>query len=264
MNNLIANFEQILEFAKSYGLPLTKKRAILREYLQSKTLELIYQSKISSQIYFVGGTALRLLYNLNRFSEDLDFDLGNIGGAAIDQLVKSVVSQLKKESLSLDFYRNKTKNRVYYELRFKDLLFELNISRDPKEKLMIKLDFEKFWQKQKRQVYFFNRYGFFFNIVSVTLNQHLTQKLWAYLNRKQTQPRDIYDITWLIGQKAKLDASYTRTNKLPKEIISLAIKKFEDEKNKLPIFKRRLKPFLIKEKSAEKLVFFPQLLNLIR
>ena len=43
MNNIIANYEQIQAFARGYGLPLIKTRAIIREYLQSMILEKWYR-----------------------------------------------------------------------------------------------------------------------------------------------------------------------------------------------------------------------------
>ena len=49
----------------------------LRELIQIQTLKIIDQQGFSKDIAFVGGTALRILYDLNRFSEDLDFSLIN-------------------------------------------------------------------------------------------------------------------------------------------------------------------------------------------
>lgn len=47
----------------------------LREVLQSLTLLGLWRAKFFNQTAFYGGTALRILYGLNRFSEDLDFSL---------------------------------------------------------------------------------------------------------------------------------------------------------------------------------------------
>jgi len=52
------------------------KRSILKEYLQYKISEIIFNSEYSEKLIFLGGTAIRIVYN-NRFSEDLDFD--NLG-----------------------------------------------------------------------------------------------------------------------------------------------------------------------------------------
>ncbi len=261
MNNIVANFEQILEFAKSYGLPLAKKRAILREYLQSKILEVIYHQKISLNLFFVGGTSLRLLRGLDRFSEDLDFDFVNIESSHIDALMNNLAKQLKQENIQVDFYRNKTEKRVYYELRFKDLLYELGISSNPEEKLVIKFDFEDFWRGQKRELVLFNRYGFLTEVATIPLDQILVQKLFAYLNRKQTLPRDLYDIIWLYSQGARVDWEYVKVNRIPKDFLKKALIKFKQEEKSLKLLRRKLRPFLIDEDNIEKLSFFPRVLQ---
>jgi len=118
MNSIISSFNQIKQFAKEYGLPAVKKKAIIREYLQVKILDLIYQNPISLNIYFVGGTSLRLLRNLDRFSEDLDFDCSNIQSFDVKNLMDSVYEFLLKEYFLKEhifLYYNKTKKRQYFE-----------------------------------------------------------------------------------------------------------------------------------------------------
>lgn len=46
---------------------------IIREYLEVETLYYLSQSKLSENLIFYGGTALRLAHKSFRFSEDLDF-----------------------------------------------------------------------------------------------------------------------------------------------------------------------------------------------
>ena len=47
----------------------------LREILQEIVLLGLWRSKFFEHAAFYGGTALRILYGLDRFSEDLDFSL---------------------------------------------------------------------------------------------------------------------------------------------------------------------------------------------
>lgn len=54
------------------------KKNILREYLQYKILEIIYDSKFTVNLVFMGGTAIRIIHGGSRFSEDLDFDNINL------------------------------------------------------------------------------------------------------------------------------------------------------------------------------------------
>lgn len=263
MNYIVDNFREILEFAKSYNLPLIKKRAILREYLQTKVLEAVYREKITAGLFFVGGTSLRILRGLDRFSEDLDFDLGKISLAEVDKLIFSVSTEFKRENINLDLYKNKTGRKIYYEWRFKDLLFDLKISQNKSEKLMVKIDLEKFWQGQKREVVFVNRFGLSFAAVTVTKNQLLVQKLLAYLERDQTQPRDLYDIVWLVGQGAKVDKEFMVKNKIRENLVVKAKEKFAKEAKKLGGFERKLRPFLLNEKNSGKIKFLDQILATI-
>src|SRR3989338_1164005 len=88
------------------------KRNILREYLQYKILEIVFNSKIGQQLAFLGGTALRILYNNSRFSEDLDFD--NFGLTS-EQFV-SLADEIKK-GLELQGYAVVMKNVFKYFCR---------------------------------------------------------------------------------------------------------------------------------------------------
>lgn len=67
-------WEDILKEAERRGLSSTKKRAILREFLQVKLLTALYHLSGCQNLALIGGTSLRLLRGLDRFSEDLDFD----------------------------------------------------------------------------------------------------------------------------------------------------------------------------------------------
>lgn len=263
MNNIIDNFDQILDFAKNYGIPLDKKRGILREYLQVKILELIYRERISVNLFFIGGTSLRLLHGIDRFSEDLDFDIQKIALTQIDKLVSNVYRKLIKENIELDFYRNITAKRKYYEFRFKNLLQPLKISTNHQEKLMIKLDFATFWQGQTRQITLFKKYGFLVNIISVPLEQILVQKAYAYLHRRQTLPRDIYDLVWLYSQEINPDREFLRKNKLPENLMIQVKEKYQREKKKIPNFKIKLRPFLLHEESQRYLDLLGDLVKTI-
>ena len=52
-----------------------QKRNLTREYLQARILELLQQVGAMIPLAFHGGTALRFLYGIPRYSEDLDFAL---------------------------------------------------------------------------------------------------------------------------------------------------------------------------------------------
>ena len=51
------------------------KRSVAREYLQARILEALQDRGVFTRWAFVGGTSLRFLFGLPRYSEDLDFSL---------------------------------------------------------------------------------------------------------------------------------------------------------------------------------------------
>ena len=262
MNNAMTNFDEILSLSKDYGLPQEKKRAILREYLQTKILSLIYREGISKNLFFVGGTALRILHGLDRFSEDLDFDSVGITPREIQKLVKTVMRRLDQEDIAVELYQNMTQKKYYYELRFPYLLAELKLSSNTGEKLMIKLDIESLWRGQKREMIFVNRYGLLATIVTKSLDQMLVEKLAAYLGRKETQARDLYDVVWLLARGTKVDHTFAQKNHLTADLLEKALKKFTREKKLLRMYKTKLQPFLFDERKASSLDFFENLVKI--
>jgi predicted nucleotidyltransferase component of viral defense system len=64
--------EQVSVLAKKYKINET---VIFREYLQIVFLQKLYQKAPSQNIFFKGGTAIHLIHQSPRFSEDLDFSV---------------------------------------------------------------------------------------------------------------------------------------------------------------------------------------------
>jgi hypothetical protein len=64
---------------------------IVREILQSIILVALSRTNFFSKASFYGGTALRLFYGLNRFSEDLDFTLNKVDSSfSLEPYLKSI------------------------------------------------------------------------------------------------------------------------------------------------------------------------------
>jgi hypothetical protein len=175
----------------------------------------------------------------------------------MDKLAK----KLTQENLNIDLLKKSSGRRRYYELRFKSLLYELRISKQRDEKLRIKFDFENIWHSHSREVILLNRYGFLVNVISIPLGQLLVQKLTAYTRRKQTQPRDIYDIIWLTSHRGKIDWKFAKENNVSADLLDKAFARFASEKSLLATYKRKLRPFLVEERNVEKLDFFPKILE---
>lgn len=259
MNNLKTNFDQIIEFAVNQGMPVNKKRGILREFLQTKFLVEFYSLKPSKEMSFVGGTSLRLIRGLNRFSEDLDFDNLGLNHQQIKGLIKEVCLRFERENIKVELKENNREEKTYFELRFPSLLYDLKISTNPREKLMIKVDYSDNWKGQKTESVLLSAYGLIEQIVANPIDQVFVQKMTAFVNRKNTEPRDVYDIVWLYAQGARIDKEFSKKNKQA-SILMEAVRKSENlEIN--AAFSRRLRPFLFDEKDVDKLKLLKKVLD---
>ena len=70
-----------------------------REYLQARILGLLQETGAMIPLAFCGGTALRFLYSLPRFSEDLDFSLeGKSNGFHLESSIERVVAGLSRSA----------------------------------------------------------------------------------------------------------------------------------------------------------------------
>ena len=69
--------KKIITLLRARSQPVTEQDVVntLREYLQTITLKHVYRSPQGAALSFMGGTALRMCYNIKRYSEDLDFAL---------------------------------------------------------------------------------------------------------------------------------------------------------------------------------------------
>ncbi len=251
MNNLITDFDKILGFAKAQGLPINKKRGVLREYLQSKFLVEFYALPTTGKMSFVGGTSLRMLRDLPRFSEDLDFDNLGLSDKEVFELIKKTVDTFDRENIEVELKKRQGDGKIYFELRFPKVLFDLRISSNKKEKMMIKIDYARYWKSQELEFKLFSRYGLIEQVVTNKLDHLIVQKLAAYVGRSRTQARDVYDIVWLYSQGAKIDKQFAKKNKMV-DILNMAKLKFGKE-GVPTLMKRRLRPFLFDEKEVKKL-----------
>jgi len=78
------------------------ERAILREYLQYKVLQAIFDSKYASKLAFLGGTALRIVYGNNRFSEDIDLDNFGLTWSEFEEVIQKIKQFMALEGFEVE------------------------------------------------------------------------------------------------------------------------------------------------------------------
>ncbi len=180
------------------GIPDTFKRAMLREYLQYKTLQYIFRAKESAELVFMGGTALRVFYGSSRFSEDLDFDSKDLSSDDLQGIARTAVNEFKLEAVKCNVAFGKG-NEFSAKLRFTDLLQQWELTHHRDEVLTIKFDASPQRYSYEPQVKVLNRLDVIVPIPVASAELLLAQKLYAILKRRRIMGRDLYDATYLFG-----------------------------------------------------------------
>ena len=68
---------------------------VVREYFQHLFLAQLYQEKGSDRLLFKGGTALRIIWQSPRFSEDLDFTGVNLSIRGIEATMEDTLGKIE-------------------------------------------------------------------------------------------------------------------------------------------------------------------------
>ena len=195
--------EDIIRTLLSKEASLEAKTNRLREFLQVLILRELYDLGYFKYLSFVGGTALRLLYDLRRFSEDLDFSLVGRTGYDCTTLTDRVQQRLGYHGFDIDLQMNDQKTVQNVDIRFKNLLFAYGLSRIKSQRLYIRLEIDTNpphgWQSKVSLV---NRI-FVFTVTHFDLDSLYALKIHACFYRKYTKGRDFYDLIWYLGKKVK-------------------------------------------------------------
>lgn len=184
------------------------KRNILREYLQYKILEVIFNSRLAPKLSFLGGTALRIVHGNARFSEDLDFDNFRLSEDDFTLLTKEIQTGLRREGYTVEI-RNVLKGAFRCYIKLPQVLFENAMSDFVQEKILIQVDTEPHDFFYKPDKVFLNKFDVFTQIAVTPPDVLLAQKFYALLNRKRAKGRDFYDVVFLL-QKAKPNYEYLK------------------------------------------------------
>lgn len=185
----------------------------IREYLQEYLLFCLYKHKFYSRLVFCGGTALRFIYKIRRFSEDLDFSLSKEAKECdFPGLLKAVKDEFQAAGYDLEM-KYSTKTNVYSALfKFNGLLFEYGVSSHKDEKLAIKLEIDVNPPAGGIEQSDLCQDNFLFYMVYFDLASLFAGKTHALLSRKFTKGRDWYDLLWYLTKHKGLEPNFEMLN----------------------------------------------------
>jgi predicted nucleotidyltransferase component of viral defense system len=180
------------------------------EYLQHEILRSIFTH--TTKLSFIGGTALRMIFHTQRFSEDLDFDNFGLATDEFAILTEKVQKDLEILGFQVQFI-NVFKGAYHCYFKFSDMLYRYGFSPYENEKILVRLDTVKQNFNFIPETAVLENFGLFFEVKHNPKDVLLSQKFIAALERKRSKGRDFYDITYLMGiTKPNLDYLKQKTN----------------------------------------------------
>ena len=179
------------------------KRLALTEFLQHIALQSLYRQNAFKYLTFTGGTALRLLYNTGRFSEDLDFSLTKKENTDLSKLISTVQKDFSLQGIESKAYIKDEKIVFKSDFRFPNILNEFNLSPLKEQKLTIKLEVDRNPPKGWNREMLFVSTPISYSVSIFDLPSLFATKLHAIFYRKYTKGRDYYDLIWYLGKQIK-------------------------------------------------------------
>lgn len=173
---------------------------IVKEYIQLMILDYLAGTRYARKIVFIGGTNLRLVKGIDRFSEDLDFDCKDLGREEFAAMSGDVLAFLRRNGLAVET-REKDSTRLTAfrsSLHFPGLLFSMGLSGHKEARFMVKLEARDQGVDYQPTAAFIKGCGLFFSFPVPPDSVLCAMKLSAMLSR--AKGRDFYDAMFLLAQ----------------------------------------------------------------
>lgn len=211
----------IKEWIEEYN-PQNEEEIIsaLREIMQEITLAALSRTDFFEKAAFYGGTALRIFYGLDRYSEDLDFSLLKADtNFSIEPYFKGILDEFKSLGLTVSI-KKKTKQSaiesaflktetIWQEIVLKDIIKETGVRSNRSLKIKIEVDRQPPLNFRTEEKLLLRPFSFY--VKCFTQSTLFAGKMHALLFRKwkdRVKGRDWYDMEWYIKKGIALNTPH--------------------------------------------------------
>jgi len=177
-------------------------RRVAAEYLQARLLESLQLGGTFLRWAFLGGTALRFLYGIPRFSEDLDFSIIAPGtDAGLESAMAYGKRALVAEAYGVEVTMKTQKTMASAFVKFPGLLHELGLSSRRSQTLSMTVEVDTNPPAGAGIETTIVRRHVTLNLCHHDRASLLSGKLHAILTRPWTKGRDLYDLAWYLAAR---------------------------------------------------------------
>ena len=185
---------ELREYSKLLGLNLGQTE---KNYFHISFLFAL--SRMDTGLVFKGGTCLMICYNLDRFSEDLDFTATK--EVEVEDLLEKVRLFLKKYSINMSFKAlHDTKVSKTYKLYFEGPLYDGTNRSLSSVELDVSLRDDAYSYGLRKINHVFDEFPVF-HLNVLDKEEIFAEKIRAVMTRDKA--RDVYDLYYLVGQNIK-------------------------------------------------------------
>lgn len=211
--------DAVLTMLKKYELrSIQDYENALKEIIQEIALLGLWRAKFFEHGLFYGGSALRILFGLNRYSEDLDFSLTKSNPHfQLNRYQKSLTDELRSFGFDVTFEQKEKKltavDSAFLKANTMAHLLKVNarVKTHQDAKLQIKLEVDRDpplgFEVQTRTMLEPMAYS----VSTMTLPDLFAGKMHALLCRERidnVKGRDFYDFIWYVRNRIPLRLSY--------------------------------------------------------
>ncbi|MFH1620106.1 MAG: nucleotidyl transferase AbiEii/AbiGii toxin family protein [bacterium] len=191
-------------------MPSEEKLNKTREFLQILALKTLADNNAFDNLAFTGGTALRILHNIRRYSEDLDFSLVGRKGYDFTAVNAGLLRSFKLNGLDVES-KPKIEETVHSAfLKFSGLPHKLGLSMQKEQALFVKLEVDTNPPEGGKTESAIINKTYLFSVKHFDLPSMFATKLHACFYRRYVKGRDFYDFLWHLGSKTR--PNYTLFN----------------------------------------------------
>lgn len=175
----------------------------LKEITQEVALYSLHKAGFFNEACFIGGTALRILHGLDRFSEDLDFSLIRPTPTfSLDTYLKKSMQEMNAYGYDLsidekDLSDKNIQSRFLKDDSIKNVL-TFKHAQDLRSKIKIKIEIDTNPPEAATLKSEYVDFPMDFQVQSYDLPSLMSGKLHALLCRPFVKGRDWYDFSWYV------------------------------------------------------------------
>jgi len=176
------------------------QKYLLKEYIQLLILDFLSATPFIRKVVLIGGTNLRLIKGIDRFSEDLDFDCMDFSKEEFMEMTDAIINFLKRDGLRVEVRDRENKRLTAFRrnIHFPELLFDLGLSGHKEERFLMKVECEDQLVRYEPKMFNVKGCGFYFPFPVPPDGVLCSMKLSAMLSRQKG--RDFYDTMFLLAQ----------------------------------------------------------------